>query len=56
LLTTLIALAFTAMCAVEASAQSSPQEQGQSVEAQSPAMPVDDTFAPYQGLIVADIR
>jgi outer membrane protein insertion porin family len=56
LLTTLIALAFTAMCAVEASAQSSPQEQGQSVEAQSRAMPVDDTFAPYQGLIVADIR
>jgi len=56
LLTTLIALAFTAMCAVEASAQSSSQEQGQSVEAQSPAMPVDDTFAPYQGLIVADIR
>jgi len=56
LLTTLIALAFTAMCAVEASAQSSPQEQDPSVEAQSPAMPVDDTFAPYQGLIVADIR
>jgi outer membrane protein insertion porin family len=55
-LTTLIALAFTAMCAVEASAQSSPQEPGQSLEAQSPAMPVDDTFAPYQGLIVADIR
>jgi outer membrane protein insertion porin family len=56
LLTTLIALAFTAMCAVEASAQSSSQEQGQSVEAQSPAIPVDDTFAQYQGLIVADIR
>jgi outer membrane protein insertion porin family len=56
LLTTLIALAFTAMCAVEASTQSSPQEQGQSVEAQSPAMLVADTFAQYQGLIVADIR
>ena len=56
LLTTLIALAFTAMCAVEASAVSSSQEQGQSVEAQSPAIPVDDTFAQYQGLTVADIR
>src|SRR5580693_2644998 len=44
------------MCAVETSAQSSPQEQGQSVEAQSPAMLADDTFAQYQGLIVADIR
>jgi outer membrane protein insertion porin family len=56
LLTTLIALAFTAMCAVEASAESSPQEPGQAVEAQSPALPVDDNFAQYQGLIVADVR
>jgi outer membrane protein insertion porin family len=61
LLTTLIALALTAMCAVEASADSSrragaTQEQGQSVEAQSPAMPVEDTMALYQGLTVGDIR
>ena len=55
-MTTLIALAFTAMCAVEASAESSPQEPGQAVEAQSPALPVDDNFAQYQGLIVADVR
>ena len=60
LLTALIALALTATCAVEASADSSQegttQEQGQSVQAQSPTMPVEDTFAQYQGLTVAAIR
>jgi outer membrane protein insertion porin family len=61
LLKTLIALALTAMCAVEASAGSSTplgagQEQSQSVEAQPPAMPVEDTMVRYQGLTVDDIR
>jgi len=61
LLTTLIALALTAMCAVEASADSfkragATQEQGQSVKAQSPAIPAEDAMAHYQGLAVADIR
>ncbi len=60
LLTTLIALALTAMCAVKASADSSPgeatQEQGKSAQAQSPSMPVEDTFAQYQGLTVVDIH
>jgi len=60
LLKTLIALVLTAMCAVEASADSSTpvgasQEQNQSVEAQSPAMPVEDTMAKYQGRTVLDI-
>jgi outer membrane protein insertion porin family len=57
---TLIALALTAMCAGEAPADSSAplgagQEQGQSVEAQSPALPADDIVAQYQGLTVQDI-
>ena len=61
LLTTLIALALTAMCAVRASADSSRrsaagQEQGQSVEAQSPSLPSEDTIALYQGLTVGEIR
>ena len=58
LFATLIALALAAMCAVPASAESSPglQEQGQSVEEQSPAAPAEDAIAKYQGLIVADIR
>jgi outer membrane protein insertion porin family len=60
LLTTLIRLALTVTCAVKASAASSTveatQEQSQSVEAQSPAMPVEDTMAQYQGLIIEDIR
>lgn len=61
LLKTLIALALTAMCAVEASADSSTrlgarQEQSQSVEAQPPAMPVEDSMARYQALTVEDIR
>jgi outer membrane protein insertion porin family len=61
LFTTLIALALTAMCAVTASADSARgaganQEQGQSVEAQSPAAPVEDAVAQYQGLTVADIH
>jgi outer membrane protein insertion porin family len=60
LLTTLIALALTAMCAVEASADSfgqaeTTQESGQEAEAQSPAMPAQDAIAQYQGLTVADI-
>jgi outer membrane protein insertion porin family len=58
---TLIALALTAMCVVEAPADSSPpagtrQGQNQSVEAQSPALPAEDTMAQYQGLTVRDIR
>ncbi|HXM22879.1 MAG TPA: POTRA domain-containing protein [Terriglobales bacterium] len=61
MLKTLIALALTAMCAVEASADSSTrlgarQEQSQSVEAQPPAMPVEDSMARYQALTVEDIR
>ena len=59
--TSLIALALTAMWAVRASAESSmsaggTQDQSQSVAAQSPALPVEDAMAQYQGLIVADIR
>jgi outer membrane protein assembly complex protein YaeT len=61
LLTTLIVLALTVMCAVEASADaplpmSAEQEREQSVQAQSPATPVQDTMALYQGLRVAEIR
>jgi outer membrane protein insertion porin family len=61
LLTTLIALAFAAMGAVPAPADSSKgaaeeQEQGQSVEPQSPTMPVQDTMDSYQGLILEEIR
>jgi len=60
LLKTLIALALTAMGAGAASADSSTplganQEQGQSVEAQSPALPAEDTMAQYQGLTVENM-
>jgi len=59
--TTLIALALTAMCVVTASADSfvldgAPQEQGRPVEAQAPAVPLEDPMAQYQGLTVAEIR
>jgi outer membrane protein insertion porin family len=58
---TLIALALTAMCVVEARAGSSSpagarQDQGQSAEAQAPTLPAEDTMAQYQGLAVRDIR
>ena len=57
---TLIALALTAICAVKASADSSMGvgaiQEGQSVEAQSPAAPVEDPMAQYQALTVAEIR
>ena len=58
LLTTLIALALAATCAVEASAGSAPQsgaiqEQRPSV---SPTMPAHDAMAEYQGRAVAEIR
>jgi outer membrane protein assembly complex protein YaeT len=61
LLTTLIALALTAMCAVKASAgfsslATAEQEQGQPVQAQSPTLPDEDPLAPYQGLTVGEIR
>jgi outer membrane protein insertion porin family len=62
LLASLIALALTATCAVKASANASAgtlellQEQGQSAETQSLAMPVEDAMASYQGLTVAEIR
>ena len=62
LLTTLIAVAFAALHAVPASADSSKrgaaeeQEQGQAVEAQSPNMPVEDPMASYQGLTLDEIR
>jgi outer membrane protein insertion porin family len=61
LLTTLIALALTAVCAVKASADCSPeagatQRPGQSVEAASPVIPLEDIMDRYQGLAVADIR
>ena len=61
LLKALIALALTAMCAVQASADSSSalgaiQEQGQSIQAQSPALPAEDAMAQYQGLAVESIR
>jgi outer membrane protein assembly complex protein YaeT len=60
-LATLIALALTVMCAVEASADSSrqaaaEQEQGQSVEAQPQFLPGEDIIALYQGLTVGEIR
>jgi outer membrane protein assembly complex protein YaeT len=60
-LTTLIALALTATCAVRASGDSSQgaggtQEQDQPVEAASPVIPFDDPMAKYQGLTVADVR
>jgi outer membrane protein insertion porin family len=60
LLRALIALALTAMCAAEASADpltplETNQEQTPSVEAQTPALPVDDAMAQYQGLTVGDI-
>jgi outer membrane protein insertion porin family len=56
---TLIALALTAMCAVNASALSSMEMQAtreQSAEAQSPAVLVEDAMAQYQGLTVAEIQ
>ena len=56
---TLIALALTAMCAAKASALSSMEVQAtpkQSVEAQSPAVLVEDAMAQYQGLTVAEIQ
>jgi outer membrane protein insertion porin family len=60
LLTTLIALALAAMCAVEASGSSAQagaiREQGQSVEAPSPTLPIQDAMAAYQGLTVAEIH
>jgi outer membrane protein assembly factor BamA len=61
LATTLIALALTAMCAVEALADSSThlgarQEQSQSVEVQPAALPGEDTKAQYQGLTVEEMR
>jgi outer membrane protein insertion porin family len=61
LLTTLIAVALAAMCAVSASADSpgraaAEQQQGRSIEAQSPSLPVEDTMTLYQGLTVEDIR
>jgi len=60
LLKTLIALALTAMCAVSALADSSPaarvsQEQSQSMQAQSPALPAEDAMAQYQDLTVESI-
>ncbi len=61
LLTSLIALALTALSVAQASAESpvvagGTQDQGQSVETQSPAMPAEDTMARYEGLMVAEIR
>ena len=58
LFATLIAMALTATCAVRTSAESSMmlQEQGQSVEAQVPDVPLKDPMAQYQGLTVAEIR
>jgi outer membrane protein assembly factor BamA len=61
LLTSLIALTLTALSAVQAPAEAlvvagGTQEQGQTVETQSPAMPAEDAMARYQGLIVAEIR
>jgi outer membrane protein assembly complex protein YaeT len=61
LLTTLIVLALTVMCTVEASADAAlpmgaEQEREQSIQAQSPATPMQDTMALYQGLTVAEIR
>jgi outer membrane protein insertion porin family len=56
---TLIALALTAMCAVNASALSSMEMQAtreQSAEAQSAAVLVEDAMAQYQGLTVAEIQ
>ena len=58
---TLIALALTAMCVVEAPADSSPpagtrQDQSQSVETPAPTLLAEDTMAQYQGLTVTDIR
>lgn len=54
----LIALALTAMCAVEAPADSflQTQSEGQTAESQPPTIPADDAFARYQGVIVAEIR
>jgi outer membrane protein assembly complex protein YaeT len=61
LFTTLIALALAAMCAARASANAfmrdgAPQEQGQSVKLQSPAVALEDPMAPYQGVMVAEIH
>ncbi|MGA8492808.1 MAG: outer membrane protein assembly factor BamA [Terriglobales bacterium] len=58
--TSLIALALTALWAVQASAESpqqagETQKEGQSAEAQSPATAAEDAMARYEGLIVADI-
>lgn len=61
LLTSLMALALMALSVARASAESpvvtgGTQDQGQSVETQSPAMPAEDTMGRYEGLIVAEIR
>jgi outer membrane protein insertion porin family len=58
LFATPIVLALAAMCAIRASAESSMrlQQQGQSVEAQSPGAPVEDPIAQYQGLTVGEMR
>ena len=60
LLKALIALALTATCAAEASADSpcrweQIKNRTPSVEAQTPALPVDDTMTEYQGRTVGDI-
>jgi outer membrane protein insertion porin family len=56
---TLLALTLAAMCAAKASALSSMEVQAtqeQSVEAQSPAVLVEDAMAQYQGATVAEIQ
>ena len=58
LFTALIALALTAMCAVNAPAESflAAQSEDQAAQPQPPVVPGADAIARYQGLIVAEIR
>ena len=58
LFTALIALALTAMCAVNAPAESflAAQSEDQAAQPQPPVVPGADAIARYQGLIVAEIH